>query len=117
MKKVFTIRLTEEENEILEKLAKKQKTTKSKIIKNLILKRANDKRMQNIEKLFVINSEIYLALSRVTGNINQIAYHLNSGNFIADSKSFFETAEELKQIAKEFMKFCKENQEKIQEVI
>lgn len=115
--KTFSVRLSENENAILERISKRRKMSKNRIIRELVKKRGLDKRILKIEKLFEINADIILSLSRVTGNINQIAHHLNSGNFIADPKEFFEVADELKIISKEFLKISQQNQTILKSVL
>lgn len=94
---------------LLERECKKRKKTKSDYMRDLITKRAGNKKLAQIEEIIVMNSQILLDISRVTGNLNQIAYHLNAGNFISDDTKFYETSGELKVLVKEAIQLIKNN--------
>lgn len=113
----FTIRLNQKDYERIKSIAKSKKKSINQSIRELIRERAENKKIRKIEKFLEVNSEVYLSLSRVTGNINQLAHHLNAGNFVADSNDFFKTADELKDIVKIFLQMCVDNQKKIQQAI
>lgn len=115
--KSFLVRLDEKEYLTLLNLCRRKKSTKSQTIRDLIKNRAINKKMKEFERVFEIYAEIYLDLSRVCGNLNQIAHHLNTGNFIADSTLFFQQADKMKEIAHFFMEKTKEQQEKLQEIL
>ncbi len=95
------VRYDEKTHMLLEAQATKYKRTKSEFIRNLINKRASNKRLKNIELIGNFNAKVLLDISRVTGNINQIAYKLNldSNNF--DEKNFYEVTSELKMLIRE----------------
>lgn len=113
----LTLRLNERDYERLKSIAKSKKKSISQSIRELIRERRSNKKIRNLERFLEVNSEVYLSLSRVTGNINQIAYHLNSGNFDANPDDFFRSADELKEIVRVFMQMCVDNQKKIQQNI
>lgn len=115
--KKILISLNEKEFAVLESLAKRKKMNKSQVIRDLIKKRATNKKITEFEKIFEAYSEIYLVLSRVCGNINQLAHHLNAGNLIADASDFFSLGEEMKEITKIFMQRVQEDQKKVREII
>lgn len=115
--KQIIVTLNEKEYATLESLAKRKKMNKSQAIRDLIIKRATNKKIAEFEKVFEAYSEIYLVLSRVCGNINQLAHHLNAGNLIADASDFFALGEEMKEITKIFMQRVQEDQKKVKEVI
>lgn len=62
------------------------------------------------------NSQMLLEISRVAGNINQIAYHLNAG-FNANEQHFNKQAEETKRIFAEFQNIAKQNQKLLQRIL
>lgn len=95
--------------DLLEKECKKRKKSKSSYMRDLIIKRAKNKKLAQIEEIIVMNSQILLDISRVTANLNQIAYHLNAGNFISNDEQFFETTTALKALVKEALQVIKEN--------
>ncbi|GAA7257985.1 hypothetical protein HpCK38_15950 [Helicobacter pylori] len=111
------VRLDDKEYLALLDLCRRKKASKSQTMRDLIKKRAVDKKMKEFEKMFEIYSEIYLDLSRVCGNINQIAHHLNTGNFIADPVLFFQQADKMKEIVNLFMQKTKEQQEILLEIL
>lgn len=115
--KKILVSLSEKEYRALLDLANRKKMSKSQTIRDLILKRAVNKKIKEFEKAFEVFAEIYLVMSRVCGNLNQLAHHLNAGNFVADSNDFFTLADEMKGISKLFMQKCQEQQEKIKEII
>ena len=74
----FTIRLSPIEDELLETLANKSKLSRADYIRSLIAGKT-----PTIKYELVYNSEeilkIFRNLGNITGNLNQIARHLNQG--------------------------------------
>ncbi|WP_024954369.1 plasmid mobilization relaxosome protein MobC [Sulfurospirillum arcachonense] len=101
----------------LKKLTKKYKKTEAELIRKLIDKRSNLKSLHNIERLLTFNSRILLDLSRVTNNLNQIAYQLNKQELEFDEMEFTVLCEELIKSTKEAEAELKKNINIIGEVI
>ncbi|PAF46742.1 hypothetical protein BKH41_08515 [Helicobacter sp. 12S02232-10] len=93
MKRIH-LSIQEKHDQILEREAKRRNKSKSQYLRDLISKRANNKILKDLAKIQTFNCEILLQISRLSANINQIAYHLNSG-FKTDPKEFFKVSEEL----------------------
>ena len=74
----YTIRLSSEEDELLDTLARKAEMTKSDYMRSLI-----SGRTPTIKYELVYNSreilKIFRNLGNISGNLNQIAHHLNAG--------------------------------------
>ncbi len=74
----YTIRLSPEEDELLDTLSRKAKLSRSDYIRSLL-----SGRTPTIKYEIVFNSKeilkIFSNLSNITGNLNQIAHHLNAG--------------------------------------
>ena len=71
------IYLTEEENKILTKLAKKNLLSKSKLVRKLIQSEEHFKIKEKIELSTKINKELIFHLHKIGVNINQIAQNIN----------------------------------------
>ncbi|MBN2965259.1 hypothetical protein JWV37_10740 [Sulfurospirillum sp. T05] len=103
----FELILEEETYKKLAQQAKKSNKTKAKFLRDLIEKRYGNKKLGEIERIYLLNTQIVLDISRVTGNINQIAYQLNKNEVKFDSINseweFYELAEELIKKVKEAM--------------
>lgn len=94
--KRFEIILQENHHSILQRESKRRGKTKSQYLRDLITKRAKNKSLNELLKIQTFNCEVLLQISRLSQNINQIAYYLNS-NFKVDPEKFFETSKELKK--------------------
>lgn len=74
----FTIRLSPEEDELLERLSHQAKMSRSQYLRSLL-----SGRTPSIKYEIVFNSKeilkIFANLSNIAGNLNQIAHHLNAG--------------------------------------
>lgn len=94
--KRFEIILQKSHHLILQRESKRRGKTKSQYLRDLISKRATNKALNELLKIQSFNCEVLLQISRLSQNINQIAYYLNS-SFKADPQKFFEISEELKK--------------------
>lgn len=103
--------------QLLERECKKRKKTKSDYMRDLITKRAGNKKIAQIEEIIVMNSQILLDISRVTANLNQLAYHLNAGNFMSDDARFYEISSELKALVKEAIQIIKDNNLTLRKIV
>lgn len=106
--KRFELLIQEKHYQLLEREAKRRGKSKAQYLRDLISKRATNKALIELSKIQTFNCEILLQISRLSQNINQIAYHLNSG-FMADPEEFFRVAEELKNEIQEARKDLKKN--------
>lgn len=95
------IYMTLETLELLDKLKRKYKISRSEVIRNMVKKRTNLKTLKALEREWQSNKKAQLLVSRVPGNINQIAQKLNEGAFVFDEYKFYEMVEELKDEVKE----------------
>lgn len=95
------IYMTYETLGLLEKLTKKYNQNRSEVIRNMIKKRVSLKTLKQLEREIASNKKAQLLMSRVPGNINQIARNLNEGSREFDEYKFYEMTEELKEEVKE----------------
>ncbi|BDB65792.1 plasmid mobilization relaxosome protein MobC [Helicobacter sp. MIT 03-1614] len=102
--------------ELLNQMAKKQNISKSKFIRQLLRIEEAQKILEILDKSSKFNAEMLLEISRVAGNINQIAHHLNLG-FRANEESFTQEAKETKRIFLEFQSIAKQNQKLLQRIL
>lgn len=109
--------LCEESQNNLKKLAKKYKRTESKVARDLFNKRANLKSLKKLEREIESNKKALLLVSRLPGNINQIAYSLNQGALIFNEYKFYEISEELKDEVKELILELKINTRLLEETM
>ncbi|VEG82397.1 hypothetical protein [Wolinella succinogenes] len=108
--KRLEIRIDQETMLALEFQAKRAKKTKSKYIRDLISARAQNHKITTIYKCQQLNFEVIRLIASLTSNVNQIAYHLNSGKIEeVDMNDFFKTAYELKKAAKDVKSVIAEN--------
>ena len=102
----YTIRLSPEEDELLDKLASKAKMSRSDYVRNLI-----SGRTPTIKYEIVYNSKdilkIFSNLSNITGNLNQIAHHLNAGGGWNEDmkKEIYDSIQEVRKMRKELKEF------------
>jgi hypothetical protein len=115
--KKFTMLLDEETESNLIKQAKKYKKTKSDFVRDLINKRVNLKSLKNLERVHSLNAKVAADLSRVTGNINQIAYQLNKQELVFDEEKFNKLTHELIYITKTVHAEIKNNNTKIAHIL
>jgi len=113
----FEVILDEETHKRLTAQAKKSKKTRAQFVRDLIDKRYSNERLKQIERIYLLNTRIVLDISRVTGNINQIAHQLNKQEIKFDEMHFYELAEELLQKVKEVMAELKANNKRIERVL
>lgn len=106
--KRFELLIQEKHYQFLEREAKRRAKSKAQYLRDLITKRASNKTLEELVKIQAFNCEILLQISRLSQNINQIAYHLNSG-FNANPEEFFRVADELKNAIQEARKDLKKN--------
>ena len=76
--KRFWIRISNDDYILLEKQAKKNNLSKSQLIRLYIRNEKIQKLIATLNRTNAMHLKILLEISRVAGNINQIAYHLNS---------------------------------------
>ncbi|SQC36307.1 Uncharacterised protein [Helicobacter fennelliae] len=116
MNKKFLLSLKAADYELLCKKAQQANTTKSKLLRQMLRNEEAQKVLEILNASSKFNAEMLLEISRVAGNINQIAYHLNSG-FSVDEESFNKQAEETKRIFAEFQMIAKQNQKLLQRIL
>lgn len=76
--KRFWIRISNDDYILLEKQAEKNNLSKSQLIRLYIRNEKIQKLIATLNRTNAMHLKILLEISRVAGNINQIAYHLNS---------------------------------------
>lgn len=116
MNKKFLLSLKATDYELLCKKAQQANTTKSRLLRQMIHNEEAQKVLELLNASSRFNAEMLLEISRVAGNINQIAYHLNSG-FSANEESFAQQAQEAKRIFAEFQTIAKQNQKLLQRIL
>lgn len=109
--------MDEESIKALDKLSKKYKRTGSKLVRDMLKKRLSLKSLKSLEREIESNKKIRFILSRLPGNLNQIAHNLNEGTFAFDEYKFYEIAEELKDEIKELIFELKYNTRLLEEVL
>ena len=72
------IRISQNDLDLLTKEAKKANMSKSQLIRLYIRNEKIQKLIATLNRTNAMHLKILLEISRVAGNINQIAYHLNS---------------------------------------
>ncbi|MBL0687828.1 MAG: hypothetical protein JJV94_08450 [Sulfurospirillum sp.] len=97
--------------------SKKKSLTKAKFLRKLINERVNLHNLKNIEKIHTLNSKMYLDISKVTNNMNQIAYKLNTGNFDFNEQKLYTTAEELKYLIKQVLTCINKDNNKLKNLL
>lgn len=113
----FELTLDEETHKKLTQQAKKSKKTKAQFLRDLITKRHSNQNLKEIERIYLLNTQIILDISRVTGNINQIAYQLNKQEITFDEYQFYELAEELLHKVKIVMAELKHNNKRLKGIL
>lgn len=114
MKKNIRLLFYWQKETTLQKVKLFESFSKNKQTKKFLIK---DFALALIEKFFALNSDFYISILRISGNINQIAHHLNSGNYIIDDKKFFESAEDIKQAAQEMTKITHYIKQEMEQII
>lgn len=71
------IYLSQDSFEMLCTLSKKERISKSKMLRNLILAKNYENVLQELQKSNEILMEMLYQISKYGSNLNQIAYHLN----------------------------------------
>lgn len=112
----FHISLTPKDYDFLCKKSSRLGGNKSKFIRQMIRLEEAQNILELLHRTSDFNSQMLLEISRVAGNINQIAYHLNAG-FNANEQHFNKQAEETKRIFAEFQNIAKQNQKLLQRIL
>ena len=76
--KSFLVRLTTQDYNLLTQQAKELSLTKSKLLRLYVRNKKLNTTLALLNKSIHFNNTMLLEISRVAGNINQIAYHLNA---------------------------------------
>ena len=76
--KSFLVRLTTLDYNLLTQQAKELSLTKSKLLRLYVRNKKLNTTLALLNKSIHFNNTMLLEISRVAGNINQIAYHLNA---------------------------------------
>lgn len=76
--KSFLVRLTTQDYNLLTQQAKELSLTKSKLLRLYVRNKKLNTTLALLNKSIHFNNAMLLEISRVAGNINQIAYHLNA---------------------------------------
>lgn len=103
------ISLATKDYEILCKKAELMGQKKSRVLRQLLHLEEAHNILELLHRASSFNTQMLLEISRVAGNINQIAYHLNAG-FNVNEEHFERQAQETKRIFAEFHALAKQNQ-------
>lgn len=113
--KRFWIRISNDDYILLEKQAKKNNLSKSQLIRLYIRNEKIQKLIATLNRTNAMHLKILLEISRVAGNINQIAYHLNSEKI--EKKEAFELFLKEAQNTKNIFAFFKnESKQYVKEI-
>lgn len=109
------IRISQNDLDLLTKEAKKANMSKSQLIRLYIRNEKIQKLITTLNRSNAMHLKILLEISRVAGNINQIAYHLNSEKI--EKKEAFELFLKEAQNTKNIFAFFKnESKEHLKEI-
>ncbi|WP_317397759.1 plasmid mobilization protein [Helicobacter bilis] len=113
--KRFWIRISNDDYILLEKQAEKNNLSKSQLIRLYIRNEKIQKLIATLNRTNAMHLKILLEISRVAGNINQIAYHLNSEKI--EKKEAFELFLKEAQNTKNIFAFFKnESKQYVKEI-
>lgn len=113
--KRFWIRISNDDYILLEKQAEKNNLSKSQLIRLYIRNEKIQKLIATLNRTNAMHLKILLEISRVAGNINQIAYHLNSEKI--EKKEAFELFLKEAQNTKNIFTFFKnESKQYVKEI-
>lgn len=113
--KRFWIRVSNDDYILLEKQAEKNNLSKSQLIRLYIRNEKIQKLITTLNRTNAMHLKILLEISRVAGNINQIAYHLNSEKI--EKKEAFELFLKEAQNTKNIFAFFKnESKQYVKEI-
>ncbi|SKB79962.1 plasmid mobilization relaxosome protein MobC [Malaciobacter marinus] len=101
----------------LNKLQKKYKRPASRLIRDMLNRRASLKTLASLDVQIQTNKKALLLVSRIPNNLNQIAHNLNEGAFNFDEYKFYEKTEELKDEIKELIFELKYNTRLLEEIL
>lgn len=109
------IRISQNDLDLLTKEAKKANMSKSQLIRLYIRNEKIQKLIATLNRTNAMHLKILLEISRVAGNINQIAYHLNSEKI--EKKEAFELFLKEAQNTKNIFTFFKnESKQYVKEI-
>lgn len=108
--------LSQQDYDILCKKSQQTGQNKSKTLRQLLYLEEAHNVLELLNRTSQFNTEMLLEISRVAGNINQIAHHLNVG-FNANEERFNKEAKETKRIFAEFHNLAKQNQKLIERIL
>lgn len=109
------IRISQNDLDLLTKEGKKANMSKSQLIRLYIRNEKIQKLIATLNRTNAMHLKILLEISRVAGNINQIAYHLNSEKIEKKEafKLFLKEAQNTKNI---FAFFKNESKQYVKEI-
>lgn len=109
------IRISQNDLDLLTKEAKKANMSKSQLIRLYIRNEKIQKLITTLNRSNAMHLKILLEISRVAGNINQIAYHLNSEK-IQNQEAFHLFLKEAQNTKNIFAFFKNESKEHLKEI-
>ncbi|MDY5951507.1 MULTISPECIES: plasmid mobilization protein [Helicobacter] len=109
------IRISSSDYTLLEKQAEKNNLSKSQLIRLYIRNEKIQKLITTLNRSNAMHLKILLEISRVAGNINQIAYHLNSEK-IQNQEAFHLFLKEAQNTKNIFAFFKNESKEHLKEI-
>lgn len=115
-RKKFLLCLQEKDYELLKQKAKEAHMTKSGFLRQMLYYEEASKILELLRSSYEFNTQMLFEISRVAGNINQIAHRLNSGIQV-NQEIFSKEANETKRIFAEFQAIAQGNHKLLKRIL